>query len=399
MKPWLMWILVVVVALGAAGGGYWFGHRGAGAAPADAEADAGENAPKVKSVATVSVAPIVRGSISEKITAYGTVIAPASEVRAVSVPFESRVTRMLVTPGQVVPAGAPLIEVEGSAATALAFEEANNTLSAANRDMQLVQQRFDQKLATNQELYTAQNAVRAARARLQSLQQGGAGGPRQLKAAVAGIVNKVDVQLGQVVPAGNPLVEVAAQDRVEVKLGVEAEDVPYLKISEPIRLFPVNAAATRPVDGRVRLIGQRVDPSTRLVDVLVSLPKGANLMLDGFVAGEVTRTAADGLIVPREAVLPEGNGYTLYTIKDGHAVKHAVQVGLENDANVQITGEGLVEGEPAVVMGNFELADGMDVQVQSAAAQPAPAVAPQNATQPASSQPAASQPAATEAAK
>src|SRR6185312_713866 len=178
---------VILLIAAAAGAGYWFGHRGAGATTDSDEGGGGEEK-KVKPVATVQVTPIRQGTISEQITAYGSIIAPTSEVQVISVPIEARATKLLVSPGQVVTAGQPLVQVEGSTATKLAYEEAKNALTTAQRDLNLVQQRFQQHLATNAELSTSQAAAQTAQVRLQNLEQNGAGGPRELKAAAAGIV-------------------------------------------------------------------------------------------------------------------------------------------------------------------------------------------------------------------
>jgi len=368
MKSWSAWIILVVAIAAAGGMGYWLGHRSAASGKDEAEAGAET---KVEPTATVTVAPLRRATISTDIIAYGTVVVPASEISVVSVPFESRVTKMLVAPGETVTAGQPLVEVEGSAATLLSVEEARNTQAAAERDLEAVKQRYEQKLATNADLYTAENNLRTAQGRLKSLQQGGAGAPAQLKAEAAGIVSKVDVQIGQVVPIGNPLVEVAAQNRIEVHLGVEPEDAELLKAGQAVKLQPIDDADAKPITGKVRLIGQRVDPATRLVDVLVSLPPNTAMLLESFVVGTITRTSAGAMMVPRSAALPnEEGGYELFTVKDGKAVKHVIHIGVENDQDVQVIGEDLKEGDAVVTTGNLELEDGMAVRAQEGA-QPA----------------------------
>lgn len=392
MKSPTSWILLVLALATGLAGGYWLGHRGAGSAGAkDKDDEAATTQPaEDKPVALVRVAPIRREKISDEMIAYGTVVAPPSEIRVVAVPFESRVRKILVAPGQTVAAGQPLAEVEGSAATALLVEEARNTLDAAQRDLQLVQQRYDQQLATNSDLYTAQNALKTAQGRMQSLRQGGAGDSGPLKAEVAGIVSKVDVQVGQVVPIGSPLVEVVAENQVEARLSAEPDDVPSLKPGQAVLLQPTEGATGEPVEGKIRLVGRRVDPVTRLTDVLVSLPPGARLMLESFVTGRITLTSAESLVVPRDAVLPaEGGGFNLFTVKDGKAVKHTVRLGIENDQDAQVIADDLKEGDLVVTVGNYELDDGMAVQLQPAAPEPAE-------TQPADSQPAAPQPPATE---
>jgi len=393
MKNWLKWVLITLVIAGAAGGGYWLGHRGAapGADKDDETTAVGKT--EEKPVATVGVIPIKRAEISEPITTYGTVVAPASEVRVLSVPFEARVTKVFVTPGQTVAAGEPLVEVEASAATQLAVDEARNAVSAAERDLQLVKQRYDQKLATNSDLFSAQNALKSAQARLNSLQQSGAGGPRKLSADSTGIVSKVDVQVGQLIAIGNPLVEVAAQNRIEVKLSAEPQDIPFLKPGQTVQLRPVDQPNAEPVTGKIRLVGQRVDPTARLVDVMIALPADTKLLLDGLVTGQMSKVSAEGLVVPRDAVLPDHDGYTLFTVKDNRAVKHKVQITVENDQEVEVTADDLHQGDLAVVQGNYELEDGMTVHAQPATTKPA--ASEPAATEPAGSASATTQPART----
>jgi RND family efflux transporter MFP subunit len=383
MKSFAKWLLVLLAVAAAAGGGYWLGHRGGATAGVDKD-DEKSATPDAKPVETVGVAVLRRGTIVEQIVAYGTVVAPPSDVDVVSVPFESRVTKVLVATGQVVSAGQPLAEVEASAGTALAVEEARNALAAAQRDLQLVQQRYDQKLATNSDLFTAQNAQKSTQGRLNSLQQGGAAGPRQLKSETAGIVSKVDVQVGLNVPAGGPLVEIANESRVAVKLGVEPKDAGVLKVGQSVDLTPLDNPRIKLAPGKIRMIGQRVDPATRLVDVIVTPSPDSKLLLESFVSGRMGKpsSSADGLLVPREAVLPdEDGGFTLFTIKDGHAVKHSVKVGIENDREAIVESNDLKEGDIVATVGNYELQDGMAVQLAPALTQPA-------TTQPQTSEPA-----------
>lgn len=359
------WIIIVLAVAAAGGTGFWLGHRGAAAGKEDASSESGAE-PGSGPVASVTVAPLRRAAISADIVAYGTVVAPPSEISVVSVPFESRVTKILVTPGETVTAGQALAEVEGSAATLLAVEEAKNAQASAERDLQAVKQRYDQKLATNADLYMAENNLRTAQGRLKSLQQGGAGGPAQLKAEASGIVSKVDVQIGQVVPIGSPLVEVVAQNRIEVHLGVEPEDAESLAVGNSVQLQTIDDPDDKPVTGKIRLIGQQVDPTTRLVDVLVSLPPNVPFLLQAFVTGTIPRTTADALVAPREAALPdEGGAYTLFTVKDGKAAKHSVHIGAENDRDAQVIADDLKEGDLVVTTGNLELDDGMAVQAQA----------------------------------
>ena len=109
MKSWTFWIIFVLAIAAAGGAGYWLGHRG-GAAPDKDDASAESDATKIKPVAPVTVVPLRHSAISADVIGYGTVVAPASEISVVSVPFESRVTKTLVAAGETV-AGYPAMPI------------------------------------------------------------------------------------------------------------------------------------------------------------------------------------------------------------------------------------------------------------------------------------------------
>ncbi|MEA2733784.1 MAG: rane fusion protein multidrug efflux system, partial [Humisphaera sp.] len=317
-------------------------------------------------VASVVVAPLKRGTIVQMITAYGSVIAQPGDVRVLSVPFESRVIRLLVTAGEQVAAGQELVRVGPSPDALVALEEAKNTAAAAQRDLKLAEQRFAEHLATNVELSQAQVAAQSATLKLQSLEQRGVGAEQVLKADTPAIVNKIDAQEGQIVAAGAGLVQLASGNHIEASLGVEPDDAAKLKPKQSVKLTALGASSGgAEIEGTIRLIGRRVDAQTRLVPVFVALPPQTPLLLDSFVAGRLTRDEAEALVVPRDAVLPAEDGsYTLFTVDGEHAKKHTVHVGLENDRETQVIADELKEGDPIVVRGNYTLEDGMEVKVE-----------------------------------
>src|SRR5262249_8659131 len=154
--------------------------------------------------AAVKIAPISRA-----IVAYGAVVAQPGNVRILSAAFEARVDNVLVAAGHPVGAGADVIEIEPSLDAVVGIAEAKNSLAAAQRDLKQTEQRFADHLATNSELSQAQQTLQSAQLKLDSLVQRGAGaGSQKLKSPVAGIISKIDVQDGQIVAAGAPLVEI-----------------------------------------------------------------------------------------------------------------------------------------------------------------------------------------------
>jgi membrane fusion protein, multidrug efflux system len=254
-------------------------------------------------VASVETAPVERKAVSEKVITYGSVIAQPGKTHTVSVAFESRVNHVLVAAGQLVGTDDPLLEIEASPATDLLLRQAQNTLEVAQRELTQTQERFNLKLATNQELNQAQKAARDAELQLQAFQQEGARSNGPLRAKTPGVVATVAAQDGQIAAAGSALVEIVASDEIEVKLGIEAQDAATFEAGQPIALFPVNQSSSNPVKGTVRLVTQRINPTTRLVDVYVALPPSSGLLLDGYVRAEIEKSVKDALTVPRSAIL------------------------------------------------------------------------------------------------
>ncbi|HEY9074365.1 MAG TPA: efflux RND transporter periplasmic adaptor subunit [Desulfobaccales bacterium] len=317
-------------------------------------------------VAQVQTAPIRQGVLTEQITAYGSVIPAPGAVQTVSVPFESQVMQIMVSNGQKVAKGNDLLKIKSSPDTALQLEQAVQALDLARQSRQFVERKFELKLATNDQVLQARQALQQAQLRLESMKRRGVGAPRIIPADVGGLIKKVFAQEGAIVPAGNPLLEIVAQNRLEERLGVEPGAINRVSPNQPVSLTRVNVPTAPAVTGHIRKISYGVDPATRLVDVFVTLPATADFLLDESISGKITVASVQGLIVSQAAVLPEGQGYSLFTIKDNRAVKHLVQVGLRNDQEVEIKGAGLKAGEPVVVLGNYELKDGMAVKVEAA---------------------------------
>jgi membrane fusion protein, multidrug efflux system len=359
VKSWMGKFLLGIVLAALLGGGYWMWHsRGRNPEPPAKEAAEAE----AKPVAGVKTAPIQKGSLATNIVVYGTVIPAPGSVQTLTALFECRVLQVLVSEGQKVLPGEALVEIEPSLETSLQTEQARNTFKLTQESLQHVQQQFDLKFAGNEQLLQAKQAFQDAKLKLESLQRRGIDGKRKLQAKNEGLITKVTAEPGALIAAGNSLAEFVAPDEIEIKLGFEIEDLKRIHQGQSISLRQVGTLEGTTVTGKIRAISQAINPNTRLVDVFVSLPPKTKFFLDGFIQGTAQVATVPGLIVPRTAVLPEEDHYVLYTVKKEHAVKHIVQIDMENDKSAVVIGKDLSPGDPVVVLGNYELEDGMAVK-------------------------------------
>src|SRR6267378_7077375 len=153
----------------------------------------GEGEKKSGPIARVQVAKVQRKVISEKAIVYGSVVAQPGKTHSVSVAFETRVRHILVAPGQFVQENDPLIEIELSPGAQVQFQQAKNAAEAARKELKQTQERFNLKLATNQDLSAVEKTARDAEVQLASLQRAGAGGDNRIHSDMAGVIAKVNV--------------------------------------------------------------------------------------------------------------------------------------------------------------------------------------------------------------
>ncbi len=175
--------------------------------------EVGKEEKKAGPVPQVQVSKVEQKTITETVIVYGSVVAQPGKTHSISIAFETRVRHILVAPGQFVQENDPLIEIELSPGAQVQFQQAKNAAEAARKELKQTQERFNLKLATNQELSAAEKTARDAEAQLTALQRAGAGGDNRIHSDMSGVIAKVDAQDGQIVPAGGPLVEIVADAR------------------------------------------------------------------------------------------------------------------------------------------------------------------------------------------
>ncbi len=366
MKRFLL-VLLIVAALG--GAWYWFGHRGT---PAGEPAPAGPTA-------RIEVAPLRQQSIARALDAFGAIgSAPSSDI-AVSAAFDSVVRAVHVGVGARVAPGDVLLEIEPNAETKLAVASARTALALADSTVAATQQRYDLKLATRPELLAAKQVADDARLRVASFEARGLGGDGRIVATTAGVVSRLDVSPGNLAVTGTVLVTVASTDRLEARLGVEIAQLVQVRPGQPVTLVSANRPDLPPVASTVRSAGGTIDATLGTAEVRVAVPPGAPLYFGEHVKAAIVVEQAEGLVAPRSAVLPDGDKPVLFTVHNGKAVRHEVKLGIVAGDRVQVVSNDLHAGDSVVTLGNYELTDGMAVQVDeksSGSATPAPEAKP-----------------------
>ncbi|HZP93678.1 MAG TPA: efflux RND transporter periplasmic adaptor subunit [Burkholderiales bacterium] len=313
----------------------------------------------------VEVVPLAKATLRDTLTGYGIVVPDAGGLTALSVARPVRVSRLAVSVGQIVKRGTPLIEIESDPASISAYEQALSTVALARSELARTRSLRAQQLATESQVAAASKALSDAQTVLAAQRQLGADRAREtLTAAFDGVVFAVAVAQGDRVQPGAPLLQLARLDALRVALGIEPSDSAKLKVGMPIRLTSVQDSAVS-IDTSVTQTPGMINPQTQLIDVVVRLPAKvtAGLLPGTRVKGVITLATRTTWAVPRDAVLHDAQGDYLYQVAAGTALRVNVKAGIESDGLVGVDGK-LDPALPVVILGNYELRNGMPVRAQ-----------------------------------
>lgn len=253
------------------------------------------------------------------------------------------------------------------------LEAARAQAVEAEEDFRRIQQLYQDRAATGQQLdraraqkATAQARERAAKEEVEAVQaelQRIEAQKGEAQAAVAearvmlshtiilapfsGRVTRKLVEVGDMVAPGKPLFILETSSEPELHAVVSESLLPALEVGQ--RLEVQVDSLDRTLEGSVREITPAADPATRTVMVKVSLPKGQGLISGLFGRIRIPFGTYQALVVPRGAVRQVGQLH-LVDVKgpDGHPERRFVSLGNLQGELVEIL-SGLQEGEEVVL--------------------------------------------------
>ena len=313
--------------------------------------------------ARVQTQPLAVHNVKKKVVAFGQVQADPDHISSISLPRAGTINRLLVRLGQRVSEGQELLELDTAPQVRMDYQQAKAAVDYARNKLQQTQSLFSQQLATRDQVAAAQRDLKDAEAKLNAQVKLGSGKKMTIiRAPFAGIVTELKVSQGQRVQADTGAMLLASGDTLIVLLGVEPEDASAIRPGMIVVLESLFEQRWR-VKVEVATVLAMVNPTTRLVDVLTRVPasKSAPLMLGNRIRGTITIKEESTLAVPRNAVLRDAQGAYLFIVQNGRARRVGVTPGLQEGDLLAVEGP-LKVGDAVVILGNYELKDGMAVQ-------------------------------------
>ncbi|MBS0462967.1 MAG: efflux RND transporter periplasmic adaptor subunit [Proteobacteria bacterium] len=319
---------------------------------------------EVAATARVQVAPATRAPLHQHLSAYGMLAFSGDGLRALSVPYQAQVASVAVTAGQSVRKGQALLVLRPTAASVLELQRADNDAVFARNELQRTRTLFTQHLATNADLAAAELAAHNAQAaQVSAHARLGSASEHTLRGTSDGVVVDITVRGGDVIAADMALAHVGATSGLRLELGVEPTAIAQVRVGQAVsfRLLRDGAPAQ---SAHVERIGSQIDAVSRLIPVVAKPDDGADLPPGAAVRALISFGSGQGVLgVPRAAVLRRDGRAYVFVVRAGRAVRRWVTVGDDDGERVEIRA-GLQAGEAVVVLGNYELSDGMAVRVQ-----------------------------------
>ncbi|MBM3565239.1 MAG: efflux RND transporter periplasmic adaptor subunit [Alphaproteobacteria bacterium] len=133
----------------------------------------------------------------------------------------------------------------------------------------------------------------------------------------------------------------------------------------------LDAFSGKTFEGEVYAIDPLIDVAGRSIAVRANLPNPGRALRPGLFARVtlVVEERARAVVVPEQAIVPQGGNFFVFKVADGKAALVPVEIGRRAAGRVEIV-KGVHPGESVVVAGQIKIRDG--VPVRPIAPSPAP---------------------------
>lgn len=376
-------IALVVGVLVAAGGGYWLGTKraaapgvGAPAAQAPGGPGKGQATGAAASAVNVETTKVATAPMPQIITAVGSL--RSDESVTLRPETAGRISAITFKEGQRVAKGTPLVRLDPAIQQAeLAQARANLTLAKAKFDRAV--DLANRSYISGQAKDEAENNFKVAQASVQLAEAKLA--KTELVAPFGGIIGLRLVSVGDYVKEGAELVNLEAIDPLKVDFRVPET---YLRQVQPGQSMQISLDALpgKTFAGKVIALNPLIDAAGRSIVIRAQVANQDTTLRPGMFARVrlITSDHSDAMVLPEQALVPQGTEQYVFKVVDGKAARVRVDVGQRRDSLVEVL-KGLNVGDVVVTAGQLKLRDGTPVQVVAPArpgpdASKAPAAAP-----------------------
>lgn len=262
--------------------------------------------------------------------------------------------------------------VEAGAMTTKDYERLQNSYTLAQNQLNAAEQSLEilkgAMVQGNQKTAQAQlNQTRTSResvmVQIQNLQDSLK--DLNIVSPIDGIIAARNIDAGEMVSPQLSPFTVVNLDTMFLTVNVTEQAVNTLQVGHQAKVT-IDSLGARIVEGTIHAISPSADDRTLGYTVKVKVPNPDQLIKGGMLAKvdftKVKKT--DAIVIPRDAVLSEGQENFVFIVENAHAKKIVVKTGLDNGRDIEIL-SGLAESQELIIKGQQFVEDQIKVNILS----------------------------------
>jgi len=184
-----------------------------------------------------------------------------------------------------------------------------------------------------------------------------------IRAPIKGIISERFLDRGAFVTTTTALIRIVAMDIVKVVVHVVEGELAQLRPGSTAEIR-VDTYPDELFRGSVARISPTVDPESRTADVEIKVNNSDHRLKPGmFARVSLVVQRRDGvLLLSKDSLLRESGPARVFVHDKGKASIREIRLGLEGEQYIEVL-TGLREGDEVIAAGQYELTDGMPVNV------------------------------------
>ncbi len=266
------------------------------------------------------------------------------------------ITSVLVREGEMVSKGQTLAQIDNSLVVR-GIEELKSQLELATTVYNRQKNLWDQKIGTEVQYLQAKSNKEALDRRLASLNEQNE--MTKIKAPVAGVVDAIDVKVGQNIAPGMPAARVV--NNSDLKITARISEAYSNQLKKGDRIVVTLSDVNKSYESKLSFVARNIDPLSRTFAIEADLPSSAELRPNmSAVVKIVFETTPSAIVVPINMVQTI-NGEKVVYIAEGtgdKAVAHKKVVKVEGVYDNLAQVSGLSSGDKLITVGFQGLTDG-----------------------------------------
>lgn len=310
---------------------------------------------KAEKIKTVELQVISAQTFNNYVDVQGKV--DAEENVSITAEMPGTISRVLAKVGDAVTAGEVLAELD-SKSLQQGLAELQNGLELATTLFEKQKNLWDQKIGTEMQYLQAKNQKESLEKRMASLQE-------QLRMAkiispINGIVDAVDIKVGQATAPGVPAIRVVNMNNLKVKAEVAESYAAKVKTGNDVVVIIPDMKDT--VKTKISYSAKVISPLNRTFTVTVNLDSNKEYRPNQIVVLKIVDYSnPKAFIVPVGTIQHAGEGDFIFIAEGTKVKKTKVKIGKMYNGRAEIT-DGLKEGDQLIVKGYQELNEGETIK-------------------------------------